>query len=102
MKYKFYKITENILFIAIVGMTAVNIWMLHKTERKAENVYVICDVLGVYPDNNHVSVEVAMPNGTIQEYWYPYDYDLPDDFDEVVMESNNLDDYGTYHLVGLR
>lgn len=59
-------------------------------------VYIICDVESITDGK----VNVILPIGTV----YPMDMpvDAPDFFSEVVVVTENQDDYSTYKIIGLR
>ena len=59
-------------------------------------IYMICDVV----EPSAAKVSVIIPNGSILVLDAPVD--APDYFEEVVIESTDLDDYSTYKIVGLR
>ena len=59
-------------------------------------IYMICDVA----EPSSAKVSVIIPNGSILVLDAPVD--APDYFEEVVIESTDLDDYSTYKIVGLR
>ena len=69
-----------------------------KTEPQTntETVYMICDVYSLTED----AVEIIQPNGSIHSYDMPMD--APEEFEEVVIKTDNIDDYSTYEIVGLR
>ena len=59
-------------------------------------IYMICDVA----EPSAAKVSVIIPNGSVLVLDAPVD--APDYFEEVVIESTDLDDYSTYKIVGLR
>ena len=59
-------------------------------------IYMICDVA----ESSAAKVSVIIPNGSVLILDAPMD--APDYFEEVVIESTDLDDYSTYKIVGLR
>lgn len=67
-----------------------------------ENVYMICDVYDVVYNGNTVLIDITLPNGELLTRQMSIDDDLPEKFSEVVIKTDNLDDYSKYQIVGMR
>lgn len=66
------------------------------TAAETYDVYIICDVESI-EDNK---VNVILPIGVVYAVDMPVD--APNYFTEVVIKTDNQDDYSTYKIVGLR
>ena len=90
------------IFFGILMITYIVFSYINNTKSEDEimvkdnEVFMICDVYNLTED----SVEIVQPNGEIHSYDMPID--APEEFDEVVIATDNLDDYDTYEIVGLR
>lgn len=68
----------------------------------SQEVYMICDVTDVRWHDDYASIDIELPSGYIYTINKSYSSDIPDEFSEVVIHSNDLDDVSTYSIVGLR
>lgn len=61
-------------------------------------VYFIGDVNCIIPEENEV--DVVLPNGEVHIFGMPDE--APEQFSEVIIRCESMDDYDSYKIVGLR
>jgi len=88
-------LSERMADTSIIEQTEVQIEET-PTAAKTYDVYIICDVESI-EDNK---VNVILPIGVMYAVDMPVD--APNYFTEVVIKTDNQDDYSTYKIVGLR
>lgn len=85
---------------AIFAMVSVSTMKEH--EIKDDNIYMICDVYDTAVNGEQVLVDIKLPNGELLTKQLSVNDDLPEEFEEVVIKTSDLDDYTTYKIVGMR
>lgn len=63
--------------------------------------FIISDVVATEWCEDTVTIDAIMPNGDIHIYEVDND-NLPEEIDEVVFMTVNVNDYTTYEVVGFR
>ena len=63
---------------------------------------MICDVYDVVVNGEQVLIDIELPDGELLTKQMNVNDDLPEEFDEVVIQTSDLDDYTTYNIVGVR
>lgn len=103
LKYEKVLLLGIMLFmtsIAVFLMVAVSTMKEH--EIKDDNIYMICDVYDIAVNGEQVLVDIKLPNGELLTKQLSVNDDLPEEFEEVVIKTSDLDDYTTYKIVGMR
>lgn len=96
------KVVTIILSIGILlELVFISIILVHDLDT-SKDVYMVCDVYDVTYNGANVEINVILPNGTLLTREMHEDDDLPEGFDEVIIKTNNLDNYSTYQIVGMR
>ena len=72
------------------------------TFTSTESVYLICDVESVSYQSETADFAVVLPNKSVFHIHMPADGDYPEEVNEVIIETTDLDDYSTYNIVGMR
>lgn len=60
-----------------------------------------CTLYEWFADDDHLSLEVEMQDGSLQEYWVSYDTDIALDASHVVFYTPNPSDFTTYEVVDI-
>ncbi len=63
--------------------------------------FTTCTLYEWYVDDDHLSLEVEMQDGSLQEYWVTYDTDIALDASRVVFYTPNPTDFTTYEVVDI-
>lgn len=103
LKYEKVLLLGIMLFMASIAvflMVAVSTTKEH--EIKDDNIYMICDVYDIAVNGEQVLVDIKLPNGELLTKQLSVNDDLPEEFEEVVIKTSDLDDYTTYKIVGMR
>lgn len=103
LKYEKVLVFGMLLFMAGIVMFAIvaaNTIKEHQT--KDDNIYMICDVYDIAVNGEQVLVDIELPNGELLTKQLSVNDDLPEEFEEVVIKTSDLDDYTTYKIVGMR
>ena len=99
------KVIALIVIVILINIAEI-LWVTHTADniinKKDNNVYMICDVYDVVTNGNRVQVDIELPNGELLTKQLSVDNDLPEEFEEVVIQTSDLDDYSTYKIVGMR
>ncbi len=74
----------------------------YQVTQSSDNVYMICDVYDVAYNGTTVEINIVLPNGNLLSRYMHESDDLPEEFEEVIIQTCDLDDYSTYKIVGLR
>lgn len=65
-------------------------------------VYMICDVSSIDWCDEYAAISIELPSDRMYTITQSYDTDIPDEFSEVVIKADDLDDVSTYSIVGIR
>ena len=105
MKFKFNKKLIALLIQTSVVISLVIFWPIltgPKANADEKYIYLICDVYDVTYNGNDVEINIILPNKELLTRHMSVEDDLPEEFTEVAIEPNDLDDYSTYEIVGMR
>ena len=103
IRYEKVLLSGMLLFIiGIVVFLIVAVNTMKEHEIKDNNIYMICDVYDIAVNGEQVLVDIELPNGELLTKQLSVNDDLPEEFEEVVIKTSNLDDYTTYKIVGMR
>ena len=96
-----------VVFIVVVLLVNLTVWLtvvnaLHSDAADCNEVYLICDVYDVVYNGEMVEIDMLLPNGELLTRQMSINDDLPEGFSEIIVKTDDLDNYSTYEIVGMR